>query len=136
MLALGVKSRGVILPVLDLYWDSTTAASTVSVQLNTDGTFTFQNYNGAAPLRWFVPPTASVGAGYWVQFTVTGSAWNAGLTSATLYQLNANRIVAWTCVLNGPSKDATVAVNIYANSGGTILVAARTMTVHCFASNL
>ena len=96
-----------------------------SISINTAGTITGTHYTGQS--EWYLPSGGTPGNGYYVKFTKTGSAWNAGLTEGTVYALTSNRSVTWSAT--GSSKGATLTVSIYTDSGGTNLVGQGTVTV-------
>lgn len=93
------------------------------ISVNTAGTLTGTNYSGASIWCNGTPPIT-----YYVKFTVSGDAWNAGLTPGTVYALSSSRSVAWSN--SGADTNATLTVNIYADSGGTILLGTGTVGVY------
>ena len=96
------------------------ASGAVTVQ--TGGTLAGTHYSGASAWCNGTPPIT-----YYVKFTVSGDAWDAGLTPGTVYALSSNRSVAWTAT--GVDKSGTLTVNIYADSGGTVLLGTGTVSV-------
>lgn len=91
------------------------------ISIQSAGTISGTNYSGASAWCSGTPPVT-----YYVKFTVSGSAWNAGLTPGTVYDISTSRSVAWTAT--GSTKSGTLTVNIYADSGGTILLGTGTVS--------
>lgn len=99
------------------------------VSFETNGAITGFNLIGSASTKWFNPLITGIGNNYWIKFTLnSGDAWDAGLTSGTVYALTSDRTVAWSFTGYG-TETANVTVNIYADSGGTQLVATNTFNV-------
>jgi hypothetical protein len=93
----------------------TTATGTLS--FNSDGTISLtENYEYQVvtlPSNWYSPTTTDIGSGYQIRFTLlSGSAWDAGLVSGTLYALSSNRSIAWTRVYDSDSNPETASVLI------------------------
>ena len=87
--------------------------------------------------NWYVQPTTNIGASYWIKFTLTaGTAWDAGIVSGALTQMNAARLIKWT-VLTGTrtTNPTTVAVTIYADAAGALLVGSGTINVDIESNN-
>lgn len=98
---------------------------TATVTFNTDGTITgvasdFETPGVTLPSNWYSPTTGAIGAGYQIRFTLqSGTTWNAGLVSGTLYALSSARALAWSVVYSdpGPMITATVLVEILTTGG-------------------
>ena len=90
------------------------------INFNTDGTISRSVTSPDTShilSNWF---TTTVGtSAYYVSFTLSsGDAWDAGLTSGTLYQLSSQRSLKWSAT-SGNQKLATTAVAIYSTSSGS-----------------
>lgn len=92
-----------------------------NININTTGTITGGHYTGASAWCVGTPPVT-----YYVKFSVTGSAWDAGLTAGTVYALSSSRTVSWSA--SGTAKSGTLTVNIYADAGGTVLLGTGTVS--------
>lgn len=93
-----------------------------SVTVQTTGVVSGSYYSGATAWCNGTPPIT-----YYVKFTYTGPAWDAGLTAGTVYDISTNRTVTWTAT--GVDKSGTLTVNIYSDSGGTVLLGTGTVSV-------
>jgi hypothetical protein len=128
--ATGVQSLGSI--VLDGATPSSQNRG-ASLTLNANGTISFTNtmadpVYSSVPTNWYLPTTTAIGAGYRVRFTLqSGNAWDAGLTSGTLYTLDAARTIGWTLVPTG-SVTAAVLVEIM-TTGSTAVLGSGTLNV-------
>ncbi len=79
--------------------------------------------------HWYAPTTGGIGNNYRVRFTLqSGTPWNAGLTSGTLYSLTSVRQIAWTLPAEG-TISAQVLVEI-TSSGDTAVLGSGTLTVY------
>lgn len=98
----------------------------VAMALQPDGTVTWLNemnetQTTPSGVAWYAPTTGGVGSGYRVRFTLqSGTAWNAGLTSGTLYSLTSVRQIAWSLPAEG-TISAQVLVEITSSSDTTVL---------------
>lgn len=89
---------------------------------NTDGTISINQYLISGPSSWFTPTTAGIGSSYQIRFTLlTGNAWDAGLTSGTLYALSSARTLTWSS--STVDKEATVGVEILTLAGVVAITA-------------
>lgn len=103
----------------------TGGTATATITVGTSGTLSGTHYTGQS--EWFSPSGGTPGNSYYVKFTKTGNAWNAGLTEGTVYALTSNRSLTWSAT--GTAKSATLTVSIYRDSGGTDLAGTGTVTV-------
>lgn len=89
---------------------------------NTDGTISIDQYLISGPSSWYTPTTAGIGSSYQIRFTLlTGVAWDAGLTSGTLYALSSARTLTWSS--STIDKEATVGVEILTLAGVVAITA-------------
>jgi hypothetical protein len=108
--------------------DLTAGSASAEIVFVTDGSITKTGGVSDVLANWYFPSVTSIGSRYWIKFTKTaGSAWNAGLTDATVYALTSNRTLLWTAA--GGAKTASVTVEIFSDSGATVLVGTGTLTV-------
>ena len=104
-------------------YDEVGSTGTVSLTLNTDGTFghtnTFEDPGNVVPSNWFTPTTGGVGAGYQVRFTLqSGNAWDGTPTSGVLYALSSARTLTWSLAYApSASKAATVLIEVLTSGG-------------------
>ncbi len=105
---------------------ATPALATGAISINRAGTITYTNGSGAS--EWYTPSGGTPGDSYYVKFSLSGSAWDAGLVADTVYALSSGRSLSWSTTAG--TKDATVTVSIYLDAGGTILLGTGTVTVH------
>ncbi len=99
------------------------------------GGITYVGNQSAGPNAWYLPFTTGIGNGYWIKFTLSsGSAWDSGPVSGTLYQLSSTRSLTWSATA-GTSKTAVVSVQIYSDAGGTTLVTSGTINVYSSGMN-
>lgn len=106
-------------------------AATASASFNTDGTITYTGDASSGPTGWYIPVTTNIGASYWLKVTVTSGntmAPASTIANNTLTQISSNLKAQWTA-LGGAAKTATASVEIYSDSGGTILVSTGTIDV-------
>lgn len=105
----------------------------VGITLTPDGTVSFLNemnevQTTPTPRNWYSPVTGGVGTNYRVRFTLqSGTAWNAGLTSGTLYGLSSARSLAWTLPAEG-TVNAQVLIEI-TSASDTAVLASGVLTV-------
>lgn len=99
------------------------------------GSITYVGNQCSGPTLWFAPATTGIGNSYWIRFTLqSGAAWDSGVTSGALNQLNSSRSLTWSATA-GTSKTAVVSVQIYSDAGGTTLVTSGTMNVYSSGMN-
>lgn len=110
-------------------------SASASAQFTSAGGIAYTGNQSTGPATWYDPTTTGVGSGFWIKFTLSsGSAWDAGLVSGTLYQISSARTLTWSATA-GISKTASVAVQVYADAGGTQLVSSGTMAVYSSGMN-
>jgi len=128
----GFLPLGTLLLVGDSY-DNVGSTGTVSLTLNTDGTFShansFEDPANVVPSNWFSPTTVAVGNGYQVRFTLqSGDPWDGTPTSGVLYALSSARTLTWSLdYAPSASKAATVLVEIL--TSGSAPYKSGTLTV-------
>ena len=128
----GIQNPLVVMAVRDVKPFVTAAAA---ILFTGGGGITYVGNQCSGPTLWYAPATTGIGAGYWVKLTLTsGSAWDTGLVSGTLYQLTSTRSFTWTATAS-TSKTAVVAVDIYSDAGGTVLVTSGTINVYSSGMN-
>ena len=105
-------------------------AAAANITFNTNGTITYVGDGSTGVTNWYLPTTTAIGSSYWIKFTTTsGVPWTVGgLTSGTIYALSSNRQVGWVQLVGGGGKTGTASVNIYGDSGGTILLGSGTIS--------
>lgn len=111
---------------------------TGQINFNTDGTVsravTPPDSSNVLP-NWYSTTTTGIGSNYWIKFTLSsGAAWDAGVVSGALNALSSVQSLKWT-VTTGGTKLASVAVAIYADAGGTLLVGSGTLSVDIESNN-
>lgn len=98
----------------------------VVMTLQSDGTIGWLNEMNEVQvtpsvMNWYLPTTPGVGSGYRVRFTLqSGTPWNGGPVSGTLYGLSLPRQVFWTLPAEG-TVNAQVLVEITSSSDTTVL---------------
>ena len=102
-------------------YDEFGTTDTGTITFNTDGTIawatTFEYGPATVPTNWYGPTTGGIGNSFQVRFTLqSGTAWDAGLTSGTLYALSAARALTWTLSYN-EYNTASVLVEIFYSGG-------------------
>lgn len=109
-----------------------------TITFNTDGTIAgvvtdFENPSVVLPSNWYSPTTGGIGSSFQVRFTLTsGTAWDSGLVSGTLYALSSARALAWS-VVYAPAGAATasVLVEVY-YTAGTVPYKSGTLNVSLY----
>lgn len=131
-LKLGVQSPIPIMTVRDV---KPFVTATASITFGSDGAITYAGNQSNGPSQWHNPVTAGTGNSFWIRFIlVFGSAWDSGLVSNTVYQLNTARSLVWTATAS-TSKSSAASVQIYTDAGGTVLVASGTINVYSSGMN-
>lgn len=110
-------------------------SASAAILFASGGSITYVGNQSAGPNAWYLPFTTGIGSGYWIKFTLSsGSAWDSGPVSGTLYQLSSTRSLTWSATA-GISKTAVVSVQIYSDAGGTQLVSSGTINVYSSGMN-
>lgn len=80
---------------------------------------------------WYFPnPTAAIGSNYWVKLTINTQSLTTISGSATATVISLSSTVGWTFTNSATNTEGTGTgtVSIYADSGGTILVATASVS--------
>ncbi len=96
------------------------------ITLNSDGSV---SYNGSGPggVAWFTPTSTGIGSSYWVRATLNSGSLSAGTTGSVL-SLSAGQSWSRNRTTIGSSA-ANITLEIFADAGGTQLMASATFSM-------
>ncbi len=109
---------------------ATSGTRSVTFTMNSDGTtgVTRSGTGGSGALTstsWYLPATGSIGSHYWAKLTISSGFGTTYSGSAQSTVLALSSALAWTFTNSSSVAEGTgtATINVYADSGGTQLVA-------------